>query len=294
MGPELRETDAGGAGPREGPGSAAELARAETADPDAGALQHDALRDTATGPVVAAGVRADSLVERQIKDRVFERLFERRERLKIGRYDVLGRIGQGGMGVVYSAFDEELDRKVAIKLLLADELQSEHARLRFRREAQAMARLSHPNVVTVHEVGEADGRVFIAMEFVRGESLDRYCDAGACPWQEVVELFVQAGRGLSAAHAADLIHRDLKPHNIIRADDGVVKVLDFGLALAPSADRPRAEAAPEPRLRPGSSPSVLTLRLTQAGALVGTPAYMAPELLAGRDADARSDQYSFS
>lgn len=291
----MRETDAGGSGqaqPDRSP-AAAEFASAETADPDANVRHDEALRDTVTGPVLAEGVRADSLVEQQIKGRVFERLFDRRERLKIGRYDVLERIGQGGMGVVYSAFDEELDRKVAIKLLLAEELQGDNARLRFKREAQAMARLSHPNVVTVHEVGEAEGRVFIAMEFVRGESLDRYCAEGACPWQEVAELFVQAGRGLSAAHAAGLVHRDLKPHNIIRADDGVVKVLDFGLAVAQSAGVPGPEAA-SPLAGRSSSPSVLSLRLTQAGSLVGTPAYMAPELLAGRDGDARSDQYSFS
>lgn len=295
MGPLSRDTRAREPGLAE-PGrssSAAALACAETAGPDEGAPRDAALRDTATGPGLPADIRADSLVEKQIKGRVFERLFERREQLKIGRFDVLGRIGHGGMGVVYSAFDEELDRKVAIKLLLSDGLQSDNAKLRFRREAQAMARLSHPNVVTVHEVGEADGRVFIAMEFVRGESLDRYCGGGSCPWPEVVEIFVQAGRGLSAAHAAGLIHRDLKPHNIIRADDGVVKVLDFGLAFAQPAEASTSDPSPSEPRPSGPSPSILTHRLTQVGALVGTPAYMAPELLAGRDADARSDQYSF-
>jgi eukaryotic-like serine/threonine-protein kinase len=272
---------------------------AKTADPDVGpaprAEAELALRETVAGVDPAIGVRPDSFVERRIKGRVFDRLFERRERLKIGRYDVLENIGHGGMGVVYSAFDEELDRKVAIKVLVAEELQSDNARLRFKREAQAMARLSHPNVVTVHEVGEADGRVFIAMEFVRGESLDRYCCDGARPWQEVVEIFTQAGRGLTAAHAAGLIHRDLKPHNIIRGDDGVVKVLDFGLALAEAATREVAarEAPASARPREGRSASILSIRLTQVGALVGTPAYMAPEILAGGDADARSDLYSF-
>ncbi|MCA9657851.1 MAG: serine/threonine protein kinase, partial [Myxococcales bacterium] len=254
-----------------------------------------ATRDTLalddTDADVSPGAQADSFVERRMRNRVMARLFDRRERLKIGRYDILESIGHGGMGVVYAAFDDELDRKVALKLLLSEESQSDNAKLRFKREAQAMARLSHPNVVTVHEVGEADGRIFIAMEFVRGASLDAYCEEPR-PWEEVVDIFVQAGRGLIAAHEAGIIHRDLKPHNIIRGDDGVVKVLDFGLARA---EEPRGVLDPAtPQVdRPGSRSSVLGLKLTNAGAIVGTPAYMAPELFGDSEADVRSDQYSF-
>lgn len=233
-------------------------------------------------------VRADSFIEQRIKSRVFARLFDRQERIKIGRFDVLETIGHGGMGVVYAGYDDELDRKVAIKLLLSDELGSDEARIRFKREAQAMARLSHPNVVTVHEVGEANGRIFIAMEFVRGQDLHAYCCKAARPWREVVELFVQAGRGLIAAHAAGLIHRDFKPHNVIRSDAGVVKVLDFGLA------RSSATAPDELESEPETGASVLSLALTRAGALLGTLAYMAPELLGDhREADTLSDQFSF-
>ena len=247
-------------------------------------------RDTLTNP------RADAFVEKQMKNRVFGRLFDKRERLRIGRYDILENIGSGGMGVVYSAYDDELDRKVAIKLLIGDEVASETVKLRFKREAQAMARLSHANVVAIHEVGEADGKIFIAMEFVRGESLDAYCMT-LRPWTEVVGLYIQAGRGLIAAHDAGLVHRDLKPHNIIRGDDGVVKVLDFGLARADSKSAEFDATAPQEGLAPpalgSSSGSVLDADLTHAGALLGTPAYMAPELFDGQSADTRSDQFSF-
>ncbi|MCA9637571.1 MAG: serine/threonine protein kinase, partial [Myxococcales bacterium] len=252
MGPEMRETIARGSEAPKSPSSG----DAAPPEDDAAALDEPAvgphpstpdaastqvgeglgLRDTVAQSEEIVAPRADSFVERRIKNRVFGRLFDRQERLKIGRYDVLDTLGHGGMGIVYSAFDDELDRKVAIKLLLSEELESDAARIRFKREAQAMARLSHPNVVTVHEVGEDAGRIFIAMEFVRGESLDHYCCEVVRPWQEVVDIFLQAGRGLCAAHAAGLIHRDLKPHNIIRGDDGVVKVLDFGLARAEAAD----------------------------------------------------------
>jgi len=261
-----------------------------------------ALRDTAHPDAVTrdaqspANPRADTFVEKRMKNRVFGRLFDKRERLRIGRYDILENIGSGGMGVVYSAYDDELDRKIAIKLLIGDEVATETTKLRFKREAQAMARLSHTNVVAIHEVGEADGKVFIAMEFVRGESLDAHC-MPLRPWAEVVALYIQAGRGLIAAHEAGLVHRDLKPHNIIRAEDGVVKVLDFGLARADSksAEFDATDAQPDlsAAIRGGSTGSVLEAHLTHAGALLGTPAYMAPELFDGHSADARSDQFSF-
>ncbi|MCX4242571.1 serine/threonine-protein kinase [Paraliomyxa miuraensis] len=230
---------------------------------------------------------AGRLLEQHLENRVFGRLFDKRKRLRVGRYDVLETLGQGGMGVVYAAYDHELDRKVAIKVLLG--AGDEAAHLRFKREAQAMARLSHANVVTVHEVGEADGRVFIAMEFVRGQSLAQWC-AEPRSWQEVVALYIEAGRGLIAAHEAGLVHRDLKPHNIMRGEDGTVKVLDFGLARTDG----EAEGMPSRRADERiSSGSVLDEELTRTGTLMGTPAYMPPEVFATCSADARSDQFSF-
>ena len=135
---------------------------------------------------------------------------------KIGRFLVLQRLGSGGMGLVYSAFDEQLDRKVAIKLLRPHVAHSGRATLgqaRLLREAQAMARLAHPNVVTVHEVGTFGDQVFIAMEFLSGVTLKSWLRRTTRRWQEVVDVFVQAGRGLAAAHAAGLIHRDFKPES---------------------------------------------------------------------------------
>ena len=201
--------------------------------------------------------------------------------VRIGRFDVLRRLGAGGMGVVYSAFDDELDRKVAIKLVLADRTGGTQ---RLRREAQAIAKLSHPNVAVVYEVGEHRGQVFIAMEFVRGVTLRQWLDAETRSWPEIRDVFIQAGEGLAAAHAADLVHRDFKPDNVMVGDDGRVRVLDFGLA-AVTGEAPPAGASAE------SSP--VSTRLTATGALVGTPAYMAPEQLAGGRSAPRSDQFSF-
>ena len=169
---------------------------------------------------------------------------------RIGRFAILDRLGQGAMGTVYTAYDEELDRKVAVKVLRNREQEdSGTGSARLRREAQAMARLSHPNIVGVHEVGSHEGRVYVAMEFVRGSSLDRWLREGKSPrpWQEGVEAFRQAGEGLAAAHAAGVIHRDFKPHNVIHGDDGVVRVLDFGLARQVS--RAEAEVAELPPAR---------------------------------------------
>jgi predicted Ser/Thr protein kinase len=183
---------------------------------------------------------------------------------KVGRYTLLELLGSGGMGVVFTAYDEELDRKVAIKFLQRSGAAQAGALLR---EAQAQARLAHPNVIHVYEVGVADGRVFLAMEFVRGLGLREWSRAGRSR-AEVVEVFVQAGRGLAAAHAAGLVHCDFKPENVLVGQDGRVRVLDFGLARHSGA---RVEDAP-------------------GG---GTPGYMAPEQFEGREVDARSDQFSF-
>lgn len=234
--------------------------------------------------------RANSGPLQIISAQVRQRLFAQEPvAMRIGRFVVLEAVGHGGMGTVYSAYDEELDRKVAVKVLLEDDLPSEAVRARFRREAQALARLSHPNVVTIHEVGEAEeGRLFLAMEFIRGQSLASWFQTKP-PWEEVLEAFMQAGRGLAAAHAAGMVHRDLKPLNLMRSDDGIVKVLDFGLARGTTDDVDDTHDAESL----SSSSSALHSSLTRTGAIMGTPAYMSPEQHHGGTIDARSDQYSF-
>ncbi len=212
---------------------------------------------------------------------------------RIGRFTAVRQLGSGGMGVVYMAYDEQLDRKVAVKLLVgrptADNASLGHARL--LREAQAMALVSHPNVAAVYEVGTFEDQVFVALEFVEGKTLNAWLADRPRPWREVVEMFAQAGRGLAAAHAAGLVHRDFKPENVLVGDDGRARVLDFGLARA-SRDLqtlPPLIATADVR----ATTSSLNLKLTQAGSLVGTPAYMAPEQYMRAALDARSDQFSF-
>jgi len=213
---------------------------------------------------------------------------------KLGRYVVIDRVGAGGMGVVYSAYDPELDRKVAVKVLRrgapfgASQNTSEKQRDRLMREAQAMAKLSHPNVITVHDVGTFEGQVFLAMEFIDGQTLGEWIKQTPRTWREVLKVFVAAGRGLAAAHAVDLVHRDFKPDNVLIGNDGRVLVMDFGLAR-PAAGKTGSFSAV------GEVPSqqVLTASLTQTGALVGTPAYMAPEQLSSSRTNPLTDQFSF-
>ncbi len=212
---------------------------------------------------------------------------------KLGRYVVIDMVGAGGMGVVYAAYDPELDRKVALKVLRHGSTRggskaSNKQRDRLMREAQAMAKLSHPNVITVHDVGTFEGQVFLAMEFIDGQTLGQWLKAQARPWKEVLDVFVAAGRGLAAAHAVGLVHRDFKPDNVLLGQDGRVLVTDFGLAR-PAAGKTGTFSAV------GEVPSmqVLTASLTQTGALVGTPAYMAPEQLSGSRTGAHTDQFSY-
>jgi tetratricopeptide (TPR) repeat protein/predicted Ser/Thr protein kinase len=208
----------------------------------------------------------------------------------VGRYFVLARVGSGGMGVVYAAYDPALNRRVALKFLRPG-LGDSSARVlfedRLRREAQALARLAHPNVVAVYDVGRYRGRVFVAMEFVEGETLARWLERERRPpARAVLDRYVAAGRGLSAAHAAGLVHRDFKPQNVLVSGDGRVRVVDFGLArLAgpPDGDGPA----------PGEGAPHAWADVTATGDVLGTPLYMAPEQRQGRAADARSDQYSF-
>ena len=205
---------------------------------------------------------------------------------RIGRFAIESRLGAGGMGVVYKAEDKQLGRKIAIKLLRSspgDEDESDGA-AKLLREAQTLAKLDHPIVVAVYVVGVLDGEVFVAMEFIEGKTLRQWLRGGPRPWREVLDAFVQAGRGLAAAHKAGLVHRDFKPENAMIDGEGRVRVLDFGLARAAGAGPPSSLVAR--MIRSGTSGP-------QTSSIAGTPAYMAPEQHLGLPCDARSDQFSF-
>jgi eukaryotic-like serine/threonine-protein kinase len=201
---------------------------------------------------------------------------------RIDRYTLRHLLGTGGMGDVYLALDPELDRPVALKLVRQDRL-GPAARLRFLREAQTLAKLSHGNVVTVFDAGEHEGQVFIAMERLEGTTLQAWMTEQRRSAEEICDVFVAAGRGLAAAHKAGIIHRDFKPHNVIIGPTGV-KVVDFGLAYL-SDDSADEGITPAPKPSP---------EMTHSGVLLGTPVYMAPELFAYARATAASDQYSFA
>ncbi|MCY0991159.1 serine/threonine-protein kinase [Nannocystis sp. ILAH1] len=195
----------------------------------------------------------------------------------LGRFRVVRLLGQGGMGRVYAAEDHQLERLVAVKVIRPDSAaRASGERDRLLREARALARLSHPNVVQVYEVGEHEQDIFVAMEHVSGLTVDRWLAAGPRTLAEVLDVFIAAGRGLAAAHRASITHRDFKPNNVIVGDDGRVRILDFGLA------RPLGDAT--------ATHSSGRAAVTSSAA--GTPGYMSPEQRAGR-ADARSDQFSF-
>jgi predicted Ser/Thr protein kinase len=222
---------------------------------------------------------------------------------RLGRYVILELLGRGAMGVVYAAYDPQLDRRVALKLLRADRRVAALEE-RFLREGQTMARLSHENLVSVHDVGMIDGGIFLAMEYVEGQTLRAWLAAEERPWTEILAAYLAAGRGLAAAHRSGVVHRDFKPDNVLVARDGRVRVTDFGLArLAGSAE---AEDAPPEATRPltmtatGALPGTPAFRapeqlvMTATGALLGTPAFMAPEQLLGETATAAADQFAFA
>jgi len=206
---------------------------------------------------------------------------------RVDRYQVLGAVGRGGMGEVYAAYHPDLDRKIALKVVHESGADSSERRARLLREARAIARLSHPNVVSVYDAGTVDGGVYVAMEFVEGETVDSWLRGGPRSWRDIVDVFIAAARGLEAAHAAGIIHRDFKPQNVMIGRDGVVRVMDFGLARFAEEPPDPAHAGAESE-RPHVSATV-----TKTGALVGTPAYMAPEQFHGEAIDARADQFSF-
>jgi serine/threonine protein kinase/tetratricopeptide (TPR) repeat protein len=280
------------------------------------------------------GAPAEVLEENIALAALENRLFGRGRRwVALSRYVIFQRIGTGGAGLVYQAYDPELDRKVAIKILHTRGTRGRKGAARLMREAQAMARLSHPNVIAVHDVGhytEADlgfesgsapaeleippRGVFLVMELVPGTDIASWLEGRRRSWREIVAVFVQAGRGIAAAHLAGLVHRDFKPGNVLVGDDGRVRVLDFGLARTlDSIDvTPRPGAAERGSKQPakgepapaGEQPAPLStgpavlegmLRspVTQDGAVLGTPAFMAPEQHEAADVDERTDQFSY-
>ena len=208
----------------------------------------------------------------------------------IDRYVALTRLGAGGMGVVYAAYDPELDRKVALKLLRARTgagTEASVGRARLLREAQALARLSHPHVVAVHDVGTFGEQVWLAMEYVDGQTLGTWLKEQPRRWPEALRVMRDAGEGLAAAHAAGLVHRDLKPDNIMIGRDGRTRVMDFGLARADGEGPARAASSGFGRR------AALREDVTPEGGVMGTPAYMSPEQWRGEQADARADQFAF-
>jgi len=188
----------------------------------------------------------------------------------IGHYRIIDKIGAGGMGEVYLAQDTELNRRVALKFLAPDLCHDADCRARFKREAQAAAQLSHPNIVTIHEVGEFNGRPFFAMEHIEGESLADFIKRGDHSLERIIDLSIQICEGLNKAHQAGIIHRDIKPSNILIARDGRARILDFGLAAIEGVDK-----------------------LTKTGSTMGTLHYMSPEQTRGEVLDERSDIFSF-
>jgi hypothetical protein len=217
----------------------------------------------------------------------------------VGRYVILNLVGRGGMGEVYAAYDPQLDRRIALKLLhgtVGTGGATRIARERLLREAKAIARLSHPNVVVVHDAGAIDDpvrgeHVFLAMEFIEGQTLSAWLGETPRDWRTVRDVFLAAGEGLAAAHEVGLVHRDFKPQNVMVARDGSVRVMDFGLASDTSDEG--TGGTPLDLGAVGERPTAQTVALTRTGVLLGTPLYMAPEQFKGLTTDARTDQFSF-
>jgi serine/threonine protein kinase len=203
----------------------------------------------------------------------------------IGHYEILGKIGEGGMGVVYRARDTRLDRPVAIKVLSADGAPDDQRRLRFVQEAKASSALNHPHICTIHDIDEHAGRLFIVMELLDGQALDKRIAGNALPLQHLIRLAVEISDALEAAHTKGIVHRDIKPANIFVTAHGEAKLLDFGLAKL---------IAPPKLLAASADLTTATLGLTnQAGLALGTVPYMSPEQARGEEVDGRTDLFSF-
>lgn len=267
-----------------------ELGHAETVPPDVAGVATEATAAAAETEVPRIGERpeADQLARAVARTRIGNQLFSKAERVHLGRYHLLEMVGAGGMGVVWGAWDPELERRVAIKLVKAT---MQAARDRIQLEGQALAKLSHPNVVTVYDVGVVDEQVYIVMEWVRGQNLRAYCRVPRA-LREIAAIYRSAGEGLAAAHAEGVIHRDFKPDNAIRGDDGRVRVLDFGLArndvrtddgaVAPSSDLTRGAGTPKYMPPEQAEGGVLTPAVDQYAFCVSLR-----EALAGRNADGK-------
>ena len=225
--------------------------------------------------------------DRQLEQRVMKSLFgAAAEPVSFGRYEIRRRIGRGAMGSVYLAHDPQLDRQIAIKVLHY-EIEADDSAL-LAQEARAMARVQHPNVVAVYDVGEVEGRFFIAMERIVGGSLRDWFKSERRSWREIARVFRDAARGLAAAHEAGIVHRDFKPDNVLVADDGRVAVGDFGLARVGGTALEAETTAPGP-----PATDKLALPHGSTPAIIGTPAYLAPEVVIGQVASGASDQFSF-
>jgi Tol biopolymer transport system component len=203
---------------------------------------------------------------------------------RLGRYEIVAPLGAGGMGEVYRAQDPRLGREVAIKVLPAEVAGDEERLRRFEREARAASALAHPNLLTVFELGESDGVAFLVSELLAGDSLRARLDAGALPPKKAIDVALQIARGLGAAHARGIVHRDLKPENLFLTRDGIVKILDFGLAKL---------VLSEAATTSGFHAAATAAELTREGTVVGTVGYMSPEQVRGEPVDARSDLFAF-
>ncbi len=204
----------------------------------------------------------------------------------LGHYEVIERLGEGGMGVVYKARDTHLDRLVAIKMLAAEKISDPDRQIRFVQEAKAASALNHPNIITIHDIANDNGTYFIVMEYVRGTTLDQLSFGRGLGLREVLKYGVQIADGLAKAHAAGIIHRDLKPGNIMVTEDGIVKVLDFGLAKLMEPETQSEGGG-------GETLTIHQMAVTEAGVALGTAAYMSPEQAEGKRLDARTDVFSF-
>ena len=205
----------------------------------------------------------------------------------IAHYRIVEPIGAGGMGAVYKAYDNKLHRVVALKLLPPEYVSQEDRRRRFFQEARAASALNHPHILTIYEAGEDDGRPYIAMEYVEGDTIRQKITKNGLQLRETLDIAIQIASGLARAHELGIIHRDLKPENLMLSRDGYAKILDFGLAKI-IAERERALVADS------EQKTLIRGVETQSGTLMGTVNYMAPEQLLGQRVDRRCDVFSFA
>ena len=201
----------------------------------------------------------------------------------LGRYEIRSQLGTGGMGEVYLAQDAKLDRKVALKILPPNLAEDQDRMSRFVREAKSASALNHPNIITIHEIGEIDDLHFIATEYIEGETLKTRLQTESLSLKSTLEIALQVVSALDAAHRAGIVHRDIKPDNIMVRHDGIVKVLDFGLVKLTATDSPEVDREGETKMQVKTS----------VGVIMGTVAYMSPEQARGQETDARTDIWSF-